>query len=57
MSDATMGRVAWKSKITGASGHGSWILAELAAEWVKHENKATPTIDHWVEYKPAEVPS
>ena len=48
-------RIAWRSKITGATGHGEYIFTSVEA--VKHslqtpEQKWGHIIDHWWEEKP-----
>jgi len=43
-------RVAWKSTLTGHSGHGQWQEnRELVEAAVKLANRMTPECDHWME--------
>jgi hypothetical protein len=49
-------RVAWRSLITGYTGHGQWLSYQIASEWVKQANKLYPE-HHWIEayLKPVRV--
>lgn len=47
-----MFRVAYKSKLTGAEGHGNWYTDKKLVEGlVIRGNLSYPEIDHWVEKK------
>lgn len=41
--------IAWRSKITGESGHGTVPLEEEAAEaWIEKLNREHPYLVHWL---------
>ncbi len=47
---ALLFRVAYKSKLTGAEGHGNWNTdKELIKAWVLKGNRNFPDIHHWLE--------
>lgn len=52
-----MFRIAWKSKITGATGHGNWFPKDqltILNAWIEKMEEEYPELDHWVEIKPCE---
>lgn len=49
-------RVAWRSRLTGATGHGDCLGdVRLADKWVKEENGRHPDIEHWRDEIPTRV--
>jgi len=42
-------RVAWKSKLTGATGHGEYMDKGKAQVWLESVKKSTPDLVHWLE--------
>ena len=42
-------RIAWKSKETGATGHGEYIDKKDADAWLEKVNKEHPELEHWLE--------
>ena len=42
-------RISWKSKETGATGHGEYLDKEEAESWLENANKENPEIEHWLE--------
>ncbi len=50
--NARLARICWKSKITGATGHGEWFPAHLVRLWVGEMNSEYDILlHHWAEYK------
>lgn len=41
--------VHWKSRTTGAAGHGSPMQAKLAEAWVAYLKDKLPELIHWTE--------
>lgn len=49
-------RIAWKSKVTGYSGHGEWHPVDDIVDgkrWADMLNEAFPDIHHWIETEPS----
>lgn len=47
-------RIAWKSKVTGETGHGRWYdTPEDLAATVAACNKIWPELHHWIETEPS----
>lgn len=45
-------RIAWKSKLTGATGHGEYLSPITAQAWLEYaEAEWGDIIEHWIEYK------
>ena len=44
-------RIAWKSKITGATGNGEFMNKATAEAWLEKANKEHPDLEHWLESK------
>jgi alpha/beta superfamily hydrolase len=42
-------RIAWKSKATGAEGHGEYMDMKTAEAWLEKANKEYPELEHWLE--------
>jgi len=43
-------RIAWRSKLTGYTGHGEYCLTEQGAmDWLRYSNRNFPEIFHWIE--------
>lgn len=44
-------RVCWRNKLTGATGHGQWVVKELAEVWLKEENThdSNHNFEYWLE--------
>lgn len=47
--------VFWKSKLTGAEGHGGPIDANVAEAWAEYGNVTYPELVHWTEPSAAEA--
>ncbi len=49
-------RIAWQSKLTGYTGHGGWIAADLL-DWLLDQrcraDRLFPDMDHWIEEREA----
>lgn len=41
--------VRWRSKLTGAMGHGKPIAVDLAQAWADDCNRRLPDVEHWIE--------
>lgn len=50
---ALLWRVAWRSRVTGTTGHGEPMTLDRAELWAAHGNEHYPEIEHTVE--PVEV--
>lgn len=42
-------RIAWKSKLTGATGHGEYLENETVEAWLEKAQKENPDLEHWLE--------
>jgi hypothetical protein len=42
-------RIAWKSRITDATGHGEYVDKKTAEGWLEKVNKDHPELEHWLE--------
>jgi hypothetical protein len=42
-------RVAWKSKLTGATGHGECLSERDAKAWMEKANRENAELEHWLE--------
>lgn len=48
----TLCRISWRSKHTGATGHGEWLSEDVAKLWLNEAiAKHGQDIEHWLEYK------
>ena len=50
MSKTATARIAWKSKLTGSTGHGEYMSPSLAQAWLEAaEAEWGHVISHWLE--------
>ena len=48
-------RVCWRSKLTGATGKGTYAEELLAEAWLAEARAKWPSFDHWLEDEQGEA--